>query len=136
MLCSFNYTTRKTTLKMLIRKILHNGLNLLEDIELEWITPCNLKIWAAFPDWFQMAEQMAQFTLDDQGNMFFLPKHALTTDVSECNHAVVEEDNKIWNCGHLEFQQDMKTDDPFYELLDVQIASCAVVVKMLQIVVE
>jgi len=99
----FNYTTRKTTSKMLIRMILHNGLNALEDIEFEWITPRNLKVPVAWPDWFQMAEQMAQFTLDEHGNMLFPPEHSLTMDASERNQALVEEDNKIWDYGHLEF---------------------------------
>ena len=44
----FNYTTRKTATKMLIRLILHNGVTN-QDIEFEWVTNRRLKLRVAWP---------------------------------------------------------------------------------------
>ena len=131
----FNYTTRKTTKHMLIRSILHNGVEL-QDVEFEWITPRKLKLRVAWPEWFQMAEQMAQFTLDESGNMVFPPEHPLTMDMSERNQALVEEDNRIWDTGFIQFERDMNCEDPIFELLDVEITSKNTTVNVLQIYVE
>jgi len=115
--------------------ILHNGVTL-QDIEFEWISARQLKIRVAWPEWFQNPEQMAAFTLDDQGNMMFPPEHSLTMDMSERNQTLVEEDNRIWDDGFLDFDQDMKTSDPTFEVLDVVIPSQNTTVKVLQIFVE
>jgi hypothetical protein len=48
----------------------------------------------------------------------------------------VEEDNHIWDDGFLDFDQDMKTDDPYFELLDVNIPSQNTSVTVLQIFAE
>lgn len=130
----FNYTTRKTSINMLVRTILHNGVSD-KDIEFQWITPRVLKLRVAWPDWFQMAEQMAQFTVDDDGIMIFPPEHPLTMDTSERNQALVQEDGRIWDEGFLSFEQDMEEDIPVFELLKVEIPSKATVVTVLQIFV-
>ena len=128
----FNYTTRKTTTEMQCRLIVHNGVTV-QDIEFEWVTPRILKIGLAWPDWFQNAEQMAQFTLDEDGTMLFPPEHPLTMDTSERNQALVEEDGRIWDHGVLVYEVDMKMDDPKYELLEVEVPGGSV--KVLQIFV-
>ena len=68
----FNYTTRQSTTFVLVRVILNNAVTL-QDIEFEWVTPRRMKLRVAWPEWFQMAEQMAQFTLDSEGSMVFPP---------------------------------------------------------------
>ena len=120
---------------MLIRLILHNGTTL-QDVEFEWIAPRKLKLRVAWPEWFQMAEQMAQFTLDEKDEMIFPPEHPLTMDTSERNQQLVEEDNRIWDDGFLTFDQDMKTDNPVFEVLDVALPSQRTTVKVLQIYAE
>jgi hypothetical protein len=77
----FNYTTRKMTTTIMVQKILHNGVKE-QDVEFEWVMPHLLKIHVALPDWFQMAEQMAQFCLDNEGNMLYPPERSLTMDTS------------------------------------------------------
>lgn len=57
-------------------------------------------------------------------------------DTSERNQSLVEEDGRIWDDGFLAFQEDMKTDDPLFELLEVSIESQNAVVKVLQIAAE
>ena len=76
---------------------------------------------------------MAQFTLDKDGQMIFPPEHPLTMDTSERNQQLVEEDNRIWDEGFIDFEQDMKTDDPVFELLDVALPSQNTSVNVLQI---
>ena len=133
---AFNYTTRKTTTSVLVCMILHNGVEN-NDVEFEWVTPRRLKLRAAWPEWFQMAEQMAQFTVDDTGKMIFPPEHPLTMDTSERNQALVEEDNRIWDSGYIHFEQDMKIDEiPVFELLDVEIASKKKHINVLQLLVK
>jgi hypothetical protein len=132
----FNYTNRTTTTQMLIRLILHNGVEM-QDIQFEWITPRKLKLNVAWPEWFQYAEQMAEFTTDDEGKPVYPTDHQLTMDTSERNQALVkQEDNRIWDEGFLTFDQDMKSDDPTFELLSVEIPSKATKVNVLQILVE
>ncbi|CAB9509262.1 expressed unknown protein [Seminavis robusta] len=132
----FNYTTRKTEVAMLCRTILHNGVTE-NDIEFEWQAPRLLMIRVAWPDWFQMAEQMAQFCVDDEGKMLYPPEHPLTMDTSERNQALVEEDNRIWDYGYICFDQDMVTsEDPAMELLQVDIESRSVKVNVLQLYVK
>ncbi|CAB9512685.1 hypothetical protein SEMRO_550_G164650.1 [Seminavis robusta] len=128
----FNYTTRKTTSRLLVRMILNNAVTL-QDIEFVSETPRRLKIRVAWPDWFQMAEQMAQFTLDDTGDMIFPPEHPLTMDTSERNQQLVKEDGRIWNDGYLCFDQDMKDEDPIIELLDVTNTALGKTIQVLQI---
>jgi hypothetical protein len=132
----FNYTTRSTTTRMLIRLILHNGV-CANDIQFEWITPRKLKLMVAWPEWFQYAEQMAAFTTDEDGNVLFPPDHPLTMDTSERNHQLESEDKRIWDEGYVIFEQDMKTDDdPTIELLDVRIPSKDQMINVLQIFIE
>jgi hypothetical protein len=83
-----------------------------------------------------MAKQMAQFTLDDQNQMVFPPEHLLTMDTSEHNQLLVEEDNYIWDEGFLDFDQDMKTEDPIIEILDVGIPSQNTTMRVLQVFTE
>ena len=131
----FNYTTRVTSTHVLVRLILHNGVEM-QDIDVTWVTPRVLKLRVAWPEWFQMAEQMAEFTIDDSGQMLFPPEHALTMDTSERNQQLVEEDGRVWDDGHLTFDFDMKVDDaPVMELLDVQIPSRGKSVCVLQLYV-
>jgi hypothetical protein len=59
---------------MLVRMILHNGVEA-SDIQFEWISPRKLKLRTAWPEWFQNSEQMAAFTIDDEGNVIFPPEH-------------------------------------------------------------
>ena len=92
--------THHTTTKVLVHTILHNSIAL-QDVQFEWIGPCQLKIRVAWLEWFQMAEQMAQFTLDENGEMVFPFKHPLTMDTLEHNQLLVEEDNHIWDEGFL-----------------------------------
>ncbi|CAB9528702.1 hypothetical protein SEMRO_2296_G322380.1 [Seminavis robusta] len=132
----FNYTSRRTEVAMLCRMILHNGATV-EDIEFEWQAPRLLMIRVAWPDWFQMAEQMAQFCVDDQGQMLYPPDHPLTMDTSERNQQLVEEDDRIWDYGYLQFDQDMLTEEePAMELLEVDIESRGVKVNVLQLFVK
>lgn len=128
----FNYTSRKTTTSMMIRVIVHNAVRS-QDIQFEWLTPRRLKLRVAWPEWFQFAEQMAEFTMDDEGNCKFPPEHALTMDTSERNQSLVQEDGRIWDDGYLLFDDEMKTDDPVIELLEVTIESQNTTVKVLQI---
>ena len=77
-----------------------------------------------------MAEQMAKFTVDEQGNMLFPPEHPLTMDTSERNQLHFEEDNQVCDDGYITFEQDMKTEEDLnFELLTVEIASCGTSVK-------
>jgi hypothetical protein len=132
----FSYTSRKTTTSMMIRVIVHNAVQS-KDIQFEWVTPRRLKLRVAWPEWFQYAEQMAEFTIDaESGEPRFPPEHPLTMDTSERNQALVDEDGRIWDDGFLIFHEDMKTDDPVFELLEVTIESQATVVKVLQITGE
>lgn len=108
----------------------------MQDIKFEWISPHLLKLCVAWPEWFQNAEQMAEFTTDDSGNVAFPLDHPLTMDTSERNQLLVEEDNCIWDAGTIVFDQDMKIDDvPVFELLNVTIVGKNVTVKVLQIMV-
>ena len=108
----------------------------MQDIDVTWVAPRVLKLRVAWPEWFQMAEQMAEFTIDDSGQMLFPPEHALTMDTSERNQQLVEEDGRVWDNGHLTFDFDMKVDDaPVMELLDVQIPSRGKSVCVLQLCV-
>jgi O-glycosyl hydrolase len=120
---------------MIIRMILHNGVEM-QDIQFDWVTPRLLKLRVAWPEWFQYAEQMAQFTTNDEGKPKYDADHQLTMDTSERNQALVEEDNRIWDEGFLTFEQDMKTDDPSFELLSVEIPSKDTKVNVLQILGE
>ena len=129
----FNYTTRKSSSFFLCRLIVHNGVTM-QDLRLEWIAPRVLKLCLAWPDWFQMAEQMAQFTVDDEGNMIFPPEHPLTMDTNERNQRLVEEDGRIWDNGVLMFEQDMLQEAFDSELVDVAIGSTTV--KVLQLYLE
>jgi hypothetical protein len=90
----FNYTTRKTTCKILIRQLVHGAVEKGE-VEYEWITPRKLKTRIAWPEWFRCAEQMASFTTDADGNIVYPPEHLLTMDTSEQNQARVEEDGNV-----------------------------------------
>lgn len=120
---------------MMIRVIVHNAVRS-QDIQFEWVTPRRLKLRVAWPEWFQFAEQMAAFTIDEAGDTRFPPEHPLTMDTSERNQALVEEDGRVWDDGFLVFHEDMKTDDPYFELLEVTMESQATVVKVLQITGE
>jgi hypothetical protein len=132
---SFNYTSRTTTTRMLIRLILHNGVEM-QDVQFEWVSPRKLKLKVAWPEWFQYAEMMAEFATDDDGEPLFPPTHQLTMDTSERNQALVQEDKRVWDEGYLSFEQDMKTDDPNFELLRVDVPSKATKVTVLQIWAE
>lgn len=127
----FNCTSRKTTTQVLIRVLLHNAITI-QDIECEWTTPRVLKIAVAWPQWFQNAEQMAEFTKDDTGDILFPPEHALTVDTSERNQERVEEDGRVWNDGVIMFEEDMEDNPPILELLDVAIPTANSKVKVLQ----
>lgn len=132
----FNYTTRVSVKSLLVRMILHNGVTE-NHIQFEWLTPRVLKIRIAWPEWFQFAEQMAEFTLDEQGNMVFPPEHPLTMDTSERNQDLVEEDGRIWDEGVIKFEEDMKHEDiPIFELLNVKIDAQGTTVKVLQMGLE
>ena len=132
---TFNYTTRSCTSHILARLILHNSLTL-QDVELDWETPRRLKVRVAWPEWFQMAEQMAQFTLDEEGLMIFPPEHELIMDTAVRNQDLVEEDGRIWDEGMLAFDQDMKSDLPAAEVLEVEIPSKNTSVTVLQLYME
>jgi len=130
----FNCTTRKMSTHMLARMIVHSGVAP-QDVLFEWITPRVLRVCLAWPDWFQNAEQMAMFCLDDNGEMLHPPDHPLTMDTSSRNQDLVEEDNRVWDKGVLCFDQDMIVDDdPQFDLLNVTVNQ--VVVKVLQIFVQ
>ena len=132
----FNYTTRKMATYMLARMIIHSGVTH-QDIEFEWITPRVLKVRIAWPEWFQNAEQMAMFCLNENGEMIYPPDHPLTMDTSARNQDLVEEDGRVWDDGVLCFDQDMKIDDePEFELLNVDIQAQNCVLKVLQIFVQ
>jgi hypothetical protein len=131
----FNYTTRKTTTKILIRQLCHSALEV-SDCEYEWITPRKLKIRMAWPEWFRCAEQMAGFTKDDEGKIVFPPEHPLTMDTSERNESRVEEDGNVWDVGYHNFDQDMRMEDLFIELLNVPIVSKNKTVTVLQTLCE
>mmetsp|Transcript_3137 Transcript_3137/g.5671 ORF Transcript_3137/g.5671 Transcript_3137/m.5671 type:complete len:279 (+) Transcript_3137:145-981(+) len=132
----FNYTTRVTSTKIMIRVIVHNAVEL-QDIEYEWVDKRTLRIRIAWPEWFQMAEQMAAFTVDEDGNIVFPPEHALTMDMSRRNQMLVEEDSgRVWDQGCLRFEQDMSSENPFFELLTVQHPSKNTTVNVLQIFCE
>ena len=83
-----------------------------------------------------MAEQMAQFTLDEEGLMIFPPEHELTMDMAVRNQDLVEEDGCMWDEGMLAFDQDMKSDLPAAEVLEVEIPSKNTSVTVLQLYME
>jgi hypothetical protein len=117
----FDYTSRQSHPTMQIRMvILHNGVEP-QDIQFEWINPRKLQLRTAWPEWFQNPEMMSDFNSDDDGEQLFPPNHALTMDTSERNQLLVEEDGRIWDYGYLDFEQDMKTENPEFELLSVQL---------------
>jgi hypothetical protein len=131
----FNYTSRKTTTKILIRQLCHSALEV-SDCQYEWITPRKLQIRMAWPEWFRCAEQMAAFTQDEEGKIVFPPEHPVTMDTSERNEARVEEDGNVWDVGYHNFDQDMKMEDLFIELLDVPIQSKKKTVTVLQVLCQ
>jgi hypothetical protein len=116
----FCFTKRVLEPTILVRMILHNGVEP-QDIQFEWINPRHLQLRTAWPEWFQNAEQMAGFTRGDDGQPIFPPTHALTMDTCARNQLLVEEDGRIWDYGLLEFDQEMKTDIPDFELLNVEL---------------
>jgi hypothetical protein len=120
----FCFTKRILEPTMLVRMVLHNGVEP-QDIQFEWINPRRLQLRTAWPEWFQNAEQMAGFTLGDDGKPIFPPTHALTMDTCARNQLLVEEDGRIWDYGILNFDQDMKTDIPDFELLSVELPNRA-----------
>lgn len=79
---------------------------------------------------------MAAFTTDDDGEVVFPPEHPLTMDTSERNQGLVEEDGKIWDSGFLVFEDDMKSEEPIVELLEVTIDSLNTTVRVLQLMAE
>jgi hypothetical protein len=114
--------------------IVHNGLGL-NDVELEWVTPRVLRIDFAWPEWFTYAEQMASFSVDEEGNIMFPPEHALTQDMAAYNSELIGEDGKVWDTGYIKFNSDMDTDDGKYmfELLEIDLSSQGKKVNQLQI---
>jgi hypothetical protein len=130
---NFNYTTRVTTVEIQIRMILHNGVDT-QDIQFEWLNSRQLKLMVAWPEWFQYAELMATFTLNEEGKPLYRHDHPLTMDASERNQSLVEEDSRVWDEGVLDFEQDMKTEDPNFELLQVDIPSKNRTVNVLQFI--
>jgi len=128
----FNCTTRVSNTFMLVRMIVHNGVNV-QDIEFAWISPRVLKLRLAWPEWFQNAEQMAEFMHRDDGQPLFPPDHPLAVDTPERNQALVEEDGRIWDDGFLTFDQDMSQEEASkFELLTVDISSQGKHVQVLQ----
>lgn len=130
----FDYKSRSTTTKILIKMLPHGGLTDGE-IEWDWITPRQLKLRVPWPLWFQNAEEMALFILDDEGNMIFPPDHPITMDTAERNASRVEEDGRIWEVCMLKFMQDMVTDEDsmLVELLDARPPGTGDKCKVIQI---
>ena len=126
----FSYETRSSTYHILCRVIMHNAVEK-DDLLYEWVTPRQLLVRIRWPIWFQEAEQMAEFTVDDEGRAVFPPEHEVTIDTAERNQLLVEEDGRIWDEGVLKFKQDMSTSMDIIEILNVQ--SPSGVVKVLQI---
>jgi hypothetical protein len=132
---NFSYTNRVTTTEIQVRMILHNDVDT-QDIQFEWLNPRQLKLLVAWPEWFQYAELMATFfTLNEEGKPLYRHDHPLTMDTSERNQALVEEDGRVWDEGVLDFEQDMKTEDPNFELLQVELPSKNRIVNVLQFIV-
>lgn len=129
----FDYTSRKRSERMMVRIIVHNGVER-QHVEFEWLTPRVLKILVAWPEWFTFAEQMAAFTADDDGEILFPPSHPMTMDMSDRNQQRVGEDGMVWDEGFIKFEQDMMNEeDAFvFELLSVDLPSRNTVVRMIQ----
>ena len=102
----FNYTTRRMSTQVLVRMIVHSGLEM-QDIEYDWLSSQKLQLRMAWPDWFQYPEQMATFVLDENGLPVFPPEHQLTFDMAARNEQLIEEDNRIWDSGLITFDQEM-----------------------------
>lgn len=114
-----NYTTRKSTMKYMQRILVHSAVEI-QDIEHEWVSPRKFSIRVAWPDFMQYPEQMAGLTKDLEGNVVYPPEHPMTEDTAERTALLVEHDtNRIWNSAVLEFEQNMVTDNPEIELLNV-----------------
>ena len=128
----FSYQTRSSSYHILCRVIIHNAVEK-DDLLYEWVTPRQLLVHICCPVWFQEAEQMAEFTVDDDGRAIFPPEHEVTFDTAERNQALVEEDGRIWDEGVLKFKQDMSTSLDIMEILNVQ--SPSGFVKVLQSIV-
>ena len=128
----FDYTTHVMTAHILVHMLLHSAV-VLEDILFEWISPSQLKFSIAWPMFFQNAEEMATFTLDNAGNMVFPPTHPLTMDTSRRNQSLVADRGCIWDESIIQFEQDMVQDNPIIELLTVNVLSNGISVKCLQI---
>lgn len=132
---TFDCCTRRSSEFVLARALSHNAV-VLVDLVFEWLTPRILKFRVAWPEFFLMAEQMAELTQDDSGDLIFPPNHALTMNMSRRNADCVEEDGKVWDEGTMAFEQDMKPDNPIIELADCNVASRKITVKLPQVHAE
>lgn len=133
-----DYTTRKVVHRVLIRQIVHSGVEI-ADIEFEWLTPRKCLLRLAWPIWFQQAELMSEFTRADDGTVAFPPEHVLTMDICSRNELLKDEDGRVWDEGILQFEQDMKEDALVFELLSVRMGpgnSPTSLVKVLQAFAE
>lgn len=132
-----DYVTRKVVHRVLIRQIVHSGVEL-SDIQFEWLSPRKCLLRIAWPNWFQQAELMAEFTRADDGTIAFPPEHVLTMDICTRNELLKEEDGRVWDEGVLQFEQDMKQDGLVFELLNVRIGpnSNNLLIKVLQAFAE
>jgi hypothetical protein len=130
----FDYTNRRETQIVMNRVLVHGAVDS-NQVEFEWIHSKKLKYRIAWPDFFQYPEQMANFCVDDEGNVKYGPDHPLTWKFASNNKKLQDEDGKIWDTGFLHFTKHMKTDleDLSFEVLRFDIPSQDTVVKMLQI---
>lgn len=134
---SFDYTSRKKVGRVMVRMLAHSAVEL-RDIEYEWVTPRVLKFRVAWPEWFQYAEQMALFVIDNDTNLpMFPPEHPLTEDMASNNMMLQDETTRhIWDEGFIKFDRDMKDDEFVIERLNIKIESKGITVKGIQFCAE
>ena len=107
---TFNLTSRKRFTHILFRVLVHSFMTI-NDIEFSWVNPWKLKIRVAWPDWWVMPEQQAEFDVDEStGIPAFDINHPLIGEMMEINEAKKEDDGRVWDVGYFSFDQDMSTE--------------------------
>lgn len=130
----FNYTSRKKVERVCVRILVHSAVEL-QDIEYIWVTPNVLKLVIYWPEWFAYAEQMAMVVVDEEGNSVYPPEHPLTESFAENNAALMGENGRVMDSGHIIFDKDMKEDFQI-ERININIESKQLLVRGIQLFAE
>ena len=134
-----DFVTFEATGNVMIKMVIHNGINNVTDIEAIWQSPTLLKIRLRWPDWFGSVLQMLDFDQTSvNGNSVptYGRDHPLTLSLAKGVGARMNEQREVWDEGYLSFERamDQDNDNLEVEILDVAVGQCKV--RLLQIIAQ